>query len=516
VGRAEQPETVIYEVNLEADAAIEAPFDTWLRDHVADMLQLPGFLSAEVLIDASAPAGRVRRTVQYRLRSQPDLDSYLREHAPRMREHGVALFGDRFTAARRVLAHREEFIRGQVSTDNCLNCGEVLTGQHCSHCGQRAKVRVLSLGGLLRDLFGDLTEFDSRIWRTLIPLAFRPGTLTAEYLRGRRTHYTPPFRMYLVLSVVFFLATSVGGNPGDAMRLDVGEGGANLQIGSGSGEQAQSGSTAEGARTATPRTTDPADAGPAASGTATSEAAPGAAGAAPPPAGSPTDGTPAAERERQRVIDAIVDKVPRAERESVRRELEREFGGATPEQIRSVSRIVDDPCGESNVEIAIGSWGEQYEPRLREACRKIVSDSSSFGRALYENIPKMMFIFLPLIAAVMFVLYLGSGRYYVEHLLFFVHYHAFFFLGGLAIVVLDRSSALLEGTAFGNALRFLEGALTFVLVLYVPYYLYRAMRRVYGQGRLVTLAKYSLLGIGYVFFMALTAIGLLFYTALTL
>jgi hypothetical protein len=61
-----------------------------------------------------------------------------------------------------------------------------------------------------------------------------------------------------------------------------------------------------------------------------------------------------------------------------------------------------------------------------------------------------------------------------------------------------------------------EGIVTAVLVFYVPYYLYRAMRRVYGQGRIVTLVKYSLLGIGYVFFMALTAVGLLAYTALTL
>ena len=484
---ADEQETVIYEVNLEADAAIEAPFDTWLRDHVADMLQLPGFLSAEVLVDGEAPPGRVRRTVQYRLRSQQDLDRYLREHAPRMREHGLALFGDRFSAERRTLVHREEFIRGQVSTENCLNCGEVLTGQHCSHCGQRARVRVLSLGGLLRDLFGDLTEFDSRIWRTLIPLAFRPGTLTAEFLRGRRTHYTPPFRMYLVLSVAFFLATSLGANPGDAMRLDVGERGANLQIGNGSGQPAEPGST-----------TRDADAPPPAT------------------ANSNTDGSTAGERQRRQVIDAIVDKVPRSERDSVRRELEREFGAATPQEIESLSRIVNDPCSESNVKIEVGAWGKKYEPRLREACRKIVTDSSSFGRALYENIPKMMFIFLPLIAAVMFVLYLGSGRYYVEHLLFFVHYHAFFFLGGLAIVVLDRTSTLLAGTVVGNVLRFLEGAVTFVLVLYVPYYLYRAMRRVYGQGRLVTLVKYSLLGVGYVFFMALTALGLLFYTALTL
>jgi hypothetical protein len=416
-----------------------------------------------------------------------------------MRQHGIALFGDRFTAERRTLAHREEFIRGQVSTENCLNCGEVLTGQHCSHCGQRAKVRVLSLGGLLRDLFGDLTDFDSRIWRTLVPLAFRPGTLTSDYLRGRRTYYTPPFRMYLVLSVAFFLATTIGANPGDAMRLNVGEDGANLQIIDGSNEQATP--NAEPPTDGAKRTTTPAAAAPASSAPAPQDNA--AAG-------------PKLAPDRQRVVDAIVSKLPRSEREGARRELEREIGELTPEEMAPVSRLVNDPCGESNLQVEIGAWGDKYEPRLRDACRRIMADSKSFGRALYENIPKMMFIFLPLIAAVMFMLYLGSGRYYVEHLLFFVHYHAFFFLGGLAIVVLDRGAGLFEKSAIGAALSFLEGALTFVLVFYVPYYLYRAMRRVYGQGRLVTLLKYSLLGIGYVFFMALTAVGLLFYTALTL
>ncbi len=205
-------ETVLYEVNLDADAAIEGPFDTWLRDHIADVLQFDGFLSAEILGDDTATDGRIRRIVQYRLRNQAALDAYLREHAPRMRAQGVEKFGERYTAERRVLAHREEFIRGAFSTENCLNCGEVLRGQHCSHCGQRAKVRVLSLGTLLRDLLGDITNFDSRIWRTLKPLAFSPGTLTVEYLRGRRTHYSPPFRMYLILSVAFFLLTTVGGN----------------------------------------------------------------------------------------------------------------------------------------------------------------------------------------------------------------------------------------------------------------------------------------------------------------
>ncbi|MGI9246327.1 MAG: hypothetical protein ACR2I8_06460, partial [Steroidobacteraceae bacterium] len=168
------------------------------------------------------------------------------------------------------------------------------------------------------------------------------------------------------------------------------------------------------------------------------------------------------------------------------------------------------------LKLEIGRWSSPHAPRLRDACRRIVSDSRSFGRALYENIPKMMFIFLPLIAVVMFVLYLGSGRYYVEHLLFFVHFHAFFFLGGTLLVLLDRGADLLDGRALGGALRFAEGVTSVAFVLYVPYYLYRAMRSVYGQGRLVTLLKYSLLGVGYILFMVLTIVGLVAYTALTL
>jgi hypothetical protein len=485
VAPVDDNETVLYEVNLDAEAGIEGPFDTWLRDHIADVLQFDGFLSAEVLDDPTAPAGRIRRIVQYRLRDQAALEAYLREHAPHMRTHGVEKFGDRYTAERRVLAHREEFVRGAFSTENCLNCGEVLRGQHCSHCGQRAKVRVLSLGTLLRDLLGDLTNFDSRLWRTLKPLAFRPGTLTVEYLQGRRTHYSPPFRMYLILSLAFFLLTTLGENPGDAIIFNLdGDGGANVQI--------------------TPPASDSAPAEAARAG-------------ATPAAGTPAPATsPALDPARQQVVDAIVKRVPKGDQARVRAELEQDLGALSAEEFKPVQGVLDDPCSPDNLNIRLGPSGERYEQQLRGACRKIMADSKSFGRAVYENIPKMMFIFLPLIAAVMFVLYLGSGRYYVEHLLFFVHFHAFFFLSGIAVLLLERVSSIVPGSAFSSGVDWVESALVAALVFYVPYYLYRAMRRVYGQGRLVTLVKYSLLGLGYLFFMTLTAVGLVLYTALTL
>jgi len=483
---SEQPpeaDDVVYEVSLEADAEIVAPFDTWLRDHVADMLVLPGFLSAEILSDEGTAPGRVSRVVQYRLRDQAALDEYLREHAPRMRAQGLERFGNRYSAERRVLAHREQFVRGAVSTENCLNCGEVLTGQHCSHCGQRAKVRVLSLWGLTRDVLGDLLDWDSRVWRTLRPLAFKPGLLTQDYLRGRRANYTPPFRMYLILSVAFFLLASVGNDPGAALELDSGEGGPNLQMRIGDGEPDASATPGAGAtRTAPAAAVDTAKLDP----------------------------------ETQRLVDALVQRAPEKDRARVRTELEAELGKLTPEQIAPVQKVLNDPCSEENFKVEIGPLGEKYGPRLREACRRIAADTPSFGRAAYENIPKMMFLFLPLIGVVLYVLYLGSGRYFVEHLLFVVHYHAFFFLGGLAMLLLQRLALATAGTGAGGVFAFVERAAIAAFVVYAPYYLYRAMRRVYGQGRIVTLAKYSVLGVAYIFATAFTLVGLLAYTALTM
>ena len=172
---------VLYEVDVEADAAIAGPFDTWLRDHIADLLALPGFRSAEILETAGAAARTdpARRAVPA---ARPGGARRLPARAgAAAAPAGQERFGDRFTADRRVLTHREEFVSGAVSTENCLNCGEVLTGQHCSHCGQRARVRVISLWSMLKDVTGDMFDWDSRVWRTLRPLAFKPAGLRSSF-----------------------------------------------------------------------------------------------------------------------------------------------------------------------------------------------------------------------------------------------------------------------------------------------------------------------------------------------
>lgn len=96
---------VVYEVNIDVDAAIAGEYRAWLRGHVEEMLSLPGFSGAEVfeVVESPADPARVRLCVHYRLQDATALDDYLREHAPRMRADGLARFGERFRATRRVL-----------------------------------------------------------------------------------------------------------------------------------------------------------------------------------------------------------------------------------------------------------------------------------------------------------------------------------------------------------------------------------------------------------------------------
>jgi hypothetical protein len=97
--------TIVYEVNLDVDASIETEYRAWLRAHVDEILALPGFIGATVfdVVDPKPAPGRIGICTHYRLADEASLLAYFEQHAPRLRADGVARFGDRFTASRRVL-----------------------------------------------------------------------------------------------------------------------------------------------------------------------------------------------------------------------------------------------------------------------------------------------------------------------------------------------------------------------------------------------------------------------------
>ena len=97
---------VIYEVDLWIDAGIADEYRAWLTTHVRELHALPGFLDARIfdVLEPTPADSEIALCVQYTLHDRTALDEYIRLHAPRLRGEGIARFGERFRAQRRVLA----------------------------------------------------------------------------------------------------------------------------------------------------------------------------------------------------------------------------------------------------------------------------------------------------------------------------------------------------------------------------------------------------------------------------
>ncbi|MBD0319490.1 MAG: DUF3667 domain-containing protein, partial [Gemmatimonadetes bacterium] len=98
--------------------------------------------------------------------------------------------------------------RERVPERPCPNCGTFVDDRFCPHCGQKNVERLLSLRRIAGDTLDDQLALNAALPRTLGALLTRPGFLTREYKEGRIARYLAPFRLYLLASVVFFVAMS--------------------------------------------------------------------------------------------------------------------------------------------------------------------------------------------------------------------------------------------------------------------------------------------------------------------
>jgi hypothetical protein len=317
----------------------------------------------------------------------------------------------------------------------CANCGASLSGEYCSACGQRHEPHIHSMAHFAGEAFESVTHADSRLWRTLWYLLAKPGYLTREFFDGKRAGYLPPFRLYLVISVAFFiLGPSESSNVAikDSQELELTE----------SGEIRESGGDA-----VVPKTGDPAV---------------------------------------DEKTDALINRSKSDGLNTIKVQGLTEF-------CRNFTGLPDSDNDARN--------------KLRDNCRKITEgDGRELGRNFLHNLPRAMFVFLPILAFVMWLMYWRPKRYYVEHLLFLVHNHAFVFLGFSILLVLGKVPYVGDWIGWGWALG----------LLYMLWYLYRAQRVVYAQTRGITVSKYLFLLFTYLTTAFMMFILTLFYTALTL
>lgn len=103
---------------------------------------------------------------------------------------------------------------------DCISCGGAVQGLFCPVCGQQQDDMRRSLGMLALNFVEDTFSFDSRMWRTLGLLAVAPGVVPTEFSHGRRSRFTPPIRLFLVISFLFFVTISLTNTLFVGMEVD--------------------------------------------------------------------------------------------------------------------------------------------------------------------------------------------------------------------------------------------------------------------------------------------------------
>ena len=334
----------------------------------------------------------------------------------------------------------------------CLNCGFLVEHNFCPVCGQENMPSRVAFGALMRDAWDDLVRIDAKLLKTLVPLLFKPGFLTQEYVAGRRVRYLSPFKMYLVISALFFLLVSWRG----AQQIN--------KVGSEFSQQiTQSQSRGPGPSAPMP---------PGGASSAHAAAAGSTAAAKTQEKAAKQSSKPQESASRDNAA-ASIDMRP-LKHGTVR------FRGGEKIEIASLPLTVEDYRAQQDA----------LEPSKRHSApsrffRERIIRLNRYGiereilSALLSNIPNMMFFLVPVFALFLKILYIRSRKLYVEHLVYALHLHSFFFLlAGLDVAANDTR---------------LQSALLIAFVFYG----FVALKCFYGQSIPNTILKGSLLVIGY-------------------
>ena len=93
--------------------------------------------------------------------------------------------------------------------NHCLNCENQLSEEDnfCSRCSQKRTTGRISFGQLVLQFFEDTINWDARLFRSIRDLFF-PGRLTNEYFKGRHVPYWQPLRLFLFMAALQMVVVS--------------------------------------------------------------------------------------------------------------------------------------------------------------------------------------------------------------------------------------------------------------------------------------------------------------------
>lgn len=343
---------------------------------------------------------------------------------------------------------------------NCLNCGSHVEEHYCPHCGQEnIEVKEDALH-MVAHAVADYFHFEHKFFATLKPLLLKPGQLTAAYVAGKRVKFIHPIRLYIFVSIVFFLVILGGKNKENKIE-----------------EKENTKTTV--AKTVTTKK-DSLD--------------------------KPKKELSAAQIKeikeslkyvpnRNGLRDSIIKKAI-AEETSGKKSDEGpsiQFGSKKSKfynkwKISDTSVLQYEKKQAALAKNKRDGFIKHYFIKRTIELNEYENPEEKFIEDFFHNIPKMMFLLLPLFALILKLVYINKEKYYYEHLIYSFHLHSAIFLSILLTMLLQWLFAFVYD---------ISSWLSFFCIAYIIWYIYRSLRTFYGSTRWVTILKMFFLSFAY-------------------
>jgi hypothetical protein len=350
--------------------------------------------------------------------------------------------------------------------NNCLNCGTTLEGKFCHNCGQENLEVKESFGHMMNHAISDYFHFDHQFFHTLKPLFFKPGMLTNEYMAGRRVQYLHPVKMYIFISLVYFLLLFQQKN--QVIKFE------------------HKDMTTKELSAAVKTITNNAYI----------------------PLHAKKEALADLYKDNGYIIinnKAIKDtsKKAKALRDE---EVEKQglFSTTTKDTSYAQYLVSQQKLPASKRDGLL----ERYYNKKAFAIRKQkLNIKEIIEDGLKHNFPKMMFVLLPLFALILMIAFYRSKKYYIEYLIYSFHLHCFIFLF-LAIIMILK---LLIPTHWDTLTSWLDFASAVIIILYI----YKSLKAVYHRSRWRTITKMIGTSVSYLFVFGICWLLVLLITIVT-
>ena len=357
----------------------------------------------------------------------------------------------------------------ETTTHECKNCSTEIEGQFCHFCGQRYHDHKESFGELAYEFVSDFLHFDSRFFKTVLPLIFQPGKLTRSYNEGKQRSQFHPIRLYLFSSFVYFFLFFYFTKLEDKFEGDTNKNPAAFIVDSAKNAIRKDSLTSENISKLNNL----------------------------PGKNKILTGTSSSNPDKKEFVTLQDSNAQYAY--TVNSDLDTLLQKrTTPEEYLSQQKKMPkdkkDGYLKRIITVKILKINLKGEEGKKEFFNKLTE-------TFLHNIPKALFFLLPIFAFFLKILYFRKKQfYYVDHAILSLHYFSLIF------ILLILSNYILDAI-FGT------GIFTFLAFVWMSAYMLIAMKRLYGERWGRTIFKFITLGFLLIFAIIITLIGNMAWTA---